>query len=404
MNPTSFDHSYLAEDHSDLGYPEQLLHDGRYFRTFKVMIDRKIYIYKKCKPESAEHLVHDALMREFEIAQELHHPHIQHYLSIAHDVNGPVLIKEYIPGTSLDKWNLAEPQEKKMILVIRQMIDALRYLHSKGITHGDIKPQNIVIHEHTGDAYLLDFGHAVSPKRIPATGGTPGFLLNDSSMDDFVSRTNADIYALCQTLLRCPKGLNDRILSKIEFLAQNLNSGRSESLSTLEEYIHDSSRPRHFTYILGILLSLLMITGFFFAQRRPTMRDPDLLSPSPQTENRIVKDSVSATLTTITKPSPSKTTSIPSDRARDSSRIAQIGREFFEDLKDSLKVYPEINRRSFLHLRTMLIVEHYDRWQASPLRNEMLNGEYGYTADNWYQYGYWKAFSESNDFLPRDLE
>ncbi|KAG6594165.1 CAMK protein kinase [Phytophthora cinnamomi] len=46
--------------------------------------------------------------------------------------------------------------EQQASNTIRQLCDALQYLHRKGIVHGDIKPENILLHE--GRMCLVDFG------------------------------------------------------------------------------------------------------------------------------------------------------------------------------------------------------------------------------------------------------
>lgn len=46
--------------------------------------------------------------------------------------------------------------EQQASNTIRQLCDALQYLHRKGIVHGDIKPENVLLHN--GRMCLVDFG------------------------------------------------------------------------------------------------------------------------------------------------------------------------------------------------------------------------------------------------------
>ena len=67
------------------------------------------------------------------------------------------LLMEYCPWKSLEK-RLSDVPDTKVHVLLKQLVEAVRFLESKGLVHRDIKPANIVVSNDFEQLKLLDFG------------------------------------------------------------------------------------------------------------------------------------------------------------------------------------------------------------------------------------------------------
>jgi serine/threonine-protein kinase len=133
---------------------------------------------------------------------------------------GPIfLISKFVSGQDIDKYvkeNITGPDRvEKICSAMYQVLDALEYVHSRGVIHRDIKPSNIMV-EQDSNIRLMDLGIARmnGGNKFSAYGfiGTPQYAAPEQILRD---RTGAvqinaatDIYALGITFYELLTGTN----------------------------------------------------------------------------------------------------------------------------------------------------------------------------------------------------
>lgn len=123
-------------------------------------------------------------------------------------------VMDYIDGHSLSELVRNHPlPEKQAVDYIRQVCDALKYVHENNRLHLDIKPANIMITAE-GKAVLIDFGASKQydeengENTSTLLGKTPGYAPPEQMGNDVVHFTPAtDIYAIGATLYKALTGI-----------------------------------------------------------------------------------------------------------------------------------------------------------------------------------------------------
>jgi serine/threonine protein kinase len=158
-------------------------------------------------------LVQERFQQEAAILEELgdRNPQIPRLYAYFPEGGEFYLVQEYIEGQTLSEklkqqGVLNEITVKEIVINILQILE---YVHSKGIVHRDIKPDNIIWRFSDSKPVLIDFGAVkvtmsteVSPSGNPTQSiviGTPGFM----PMEQTVGRPvfSSDLYSLGLTAI-----------------------------------------------------------------------------------------------------------------------------------------------------------------------------------------------------------
>jgi serine/threonine-protein kinase len=102
------------------------------------------------------------------------------------------MVAELVEGDSL--WEHRDCSTGKKLYILEQLCNALRYIHSRGYVHGDLKPENVLITDSL-DIKLIDFGFAAAAGSVlSGVKGTWGYLAPEQAGGVLTPAT--DIFSL----------------------------------------------------------------------------------------------------------------------------------------------------------------------------------------------------------------
>jgi len=114
-------------------------------------------------------LMHDLtararFLREAQVSSHLKHEHIPPLFEFGEDQGRLFLVTPYIEGGTLARrlksGSLSLPEVRQLFV---PLVQAVAYIHRRGVVHRDLKPTNILLDEQDGQIYvrLIDFGIAM---------------------------------------------------------------------------------------------------------------------------------------------------------------------------------------------------------------------------------------------------
>ena len=181
---------------------------GEVYRVRHTISDRveAMKILRGGQGESKEML--DRFTREIRVLATLQHPNIATLHTAFRQGEELVMVMECVEGEDLGRRLPAGFTLEESLRYTRQVLEALRYAHGRGIIHRDIKPSNIMITP-DGVVKLLDFGLALGAlsmsgpdQRLTTTGALIGSLhyIAPEQVSGEPHDARSDIYAVGVTL------------------------------------------------------------------------------------------------------------------------------------------------------------------------------------------------------------
>ncbi len=153
---------------------------------------------KVLNPEIADSTPLMELFRnEIRVARKITHKNVCRIYDFTRTDETAFISMEFVQGETLrrvlDRFDALTTRNG--IKIALEICDALHEVHTQGIVHRDVKPQNLMIDER-GDVKLMDFGlaHVVDERSI-AAAGTPSYMAPEQAKGRHIDQ-RADIYSL----------------------------------------------------------------------------------------------------------------------------------------------------------------------------------------------------------------
>lgn len=126
--------------------------------------------------------------------------------------NTAYIVMEYLEGITLKQYlgKYGVLQFRNLIEMMLPLLEALIEIHSQGLIHRDISPDNIMV-QHNSKLKLMDFGAArdytESGNKSLTVILKPGYAPPEQYQTHGVQGPWTDIYALCATIYKCLTGI-----------------------------------------------------------------------------------------------------------------------------------------------------------------------------------------------------
>ncbi len=157
----------------------------------------------------------ELFQREAQILYQIQHSQVPQFRAVFEEEDRLFLMQDYIEGQTYRELLDQRQQtgelftEAEVASLIQQLIPVLRHIHSKGIIHRDITPDNIILRQRDRLPVLIDFGvvkEIVTRVQMPekttptTTVGKPGYAPSEQ-VQTGRAYPSSDLYALAVTAL-----------------------------------------------------------------------------------------------------------------------------------------------------------------------------------------------------------
>jgi len=174
---------------------------GRVYRAIDKKLNEEVAIKFLKKEIASDRKTIERFANELKLARRIIHKNIARMYELMEYGETSFITMEFVPGENLKSFikRIGKLPEGKAAAIAKQVCEGLREAHHLGVTHRDLKPQNIMI-DTEGNARVMDFGIACSMETKGQTEagmiiGTPEYMSPEQA-EGKEADARSDIYSL----------------------------------------------------------------------------------------------------------------------------------------------------------------------------------------------------------------
>ena len=232
-----------------------------YFKTRKYGLSQFI---KRPAPEYTNDLITlESIRKEFMLCFPLSHPAVVRYIRL----EGDSLYEEFVDGKTLrqmideDDERLRDPVFIEKIG--RQLFEALEYIHTQGVIHLDIKPENLMITRIGNQLKIIDFGCAESALCAETGGFTEAYKAPEQTTGDTNCSTDIYLGGKVMEVLAEIAGESSRWKKFVRETTEEELSKRIKTASEALKLLPGKRNLKFTAYFIGALAGIAVISGIF---------------------------------------------------------------------------------------------------------------------------------------------
>lgn len=228
---------------------------------------------KKCLLKTSLPGQTSLLRREYDISCNLQHPYILTPLRYSEDTPvGPAIVMEYVEGCTLTEFVAKGQPHEILRRLLAEILDAVDYLHKKGLIHNDLKPDNILVSNIGSHIRIIDFGLSDKDAEylIKRLGGTDGSSAPEVIEDnpDVPFTASSDVWSLGYIIRIMFPSRYKGIVRKCR---RQKPKDRYPDIVSLEKALRNADRLRRFLISLPFVFCAIVIiamSAYSYHQKR----------------------------------------------------------------------------------------------------------------------------------------